>query len=123
MLDARIHSEELVEEAKAKASAVTMTVYNAIGETAVKIDELSIGIGEIARSFMKSVEEVELRIKALTGDMSKTAQLLISDGAAATDSPNEPDVEYDFSTPDSTEVDFDVVYDDADDSDVDDGEE
>lgn len=114
MLDARIHSEELVEEAKEKASAVTRTVYNSIGETAVKIDELSIGIGEIARSFMKSVEEVELRIKALTGDMSKTAQLLISDGAPTADTPDEPTVEYDFSTPESTEVEFDVVDDDTD---------
>ncbi len=122
MLDARIHSEELVEEAKAKASAVTMTVYNAIGETAVKIDELSIGIGEIARSFMKSVEEVELRIKALTGDMSKTAQLLISDSNSTT-TDDEPPVEYDFSAPESTEVEFDVVDDDVDDTDSENGEE
>lgn len=98
MLDARIHSEELVEEAKEKANAVTKSVYSAIGETAVKIDDLSTGIGEIARSFTRAVEEVELRIKALTGDMSKTAQLLIAesgvmaDGVAA-DAP----VEYDFS--------------------------
>ena len=81
MLDARVHSEELIEEAKEKANNVTKAIYNAIGETAVKIDDLSAGIGEIARNFTKSVEEVELRIKVLTGDMSKTAQALISDTA------------------------------------------
>lgn len=81
MLDARVHSEELVEAAKERANNVTKMVYAAIGETAVKIDDLSAGIGEIARNFTKSVEEVELRIKALTGDMSKTAQALISDSS------------------------------------------
>ena len=79
MLDARLHSEELVEQAKEKANNVTKAVYAAIGDTAVKIDDLSAGIGEIARNFTKSVEEVELRIKALTGNMSKTAQALISE--------------------------------------------
>lgn len=78
MLDARVHSEELVEKAKEEADSVKKAVYVAIGDTAVKIDDLSAGIGEIARNFTKSVEEVELRIKALTGDMSKTAQALIS---------------------------------------------
>ncbi|MBO5432542.1 MAG: DivIVA domain-containing protein [Clostridia bacterium] len=82
MLDARVHSEELIEEAKEKANNVTKAIYNAIGETAVKIDDLSTGIGEIARNFTKSVEEVELRIKVLTGDMSKTAQALISDSVS-----------------------------------------
>ena len=98
MLDARVHSEELVEAAKERADLVTKSVYSAIGETALKIDDLSTGIGEIARSFTKSVEEVELRIKALTGDMSKTAQLLISESGIITDSPNDKvkDVEYDF---------------------------
>ena len=79
MLDARVHSEELVEQAKERANCVTKAVYAAIGDTAVKIDDLSAGIGEIARNFTKSVEEVELRIKALTGDMSKTAQALIAE--------------------------------------------
>ena len=79
MLDARVHSEELVEKAKEEADSVKKAVYSAIGDTAVKIDDLSAGIGEIARNFTKSVEEVELRIKALTGDMSKTAQALISE--------------------------------------------
>lgn len=96
MLDARVHSEELVEAAKERANSVTKSVYSAIGETAVKIDDLSAGIGEIARNFTKSVEEVELRIKALTGDMSKTAQLLISETGMITDSQAET-VEYDFS--------------------------
>lgn len=82
MLDARVHSEELIEEAKEKANNVTKAIYKAIGETAVKIDDLSAGIGEIARNFTKSVEEVELRIKVLTGDMSKTAQALISDSVS-----------------------------------------
>lgn len=85
MLDARVHSEELVEAAKERAESVTKNIYNAIGETAVKIDDLSAGIGEIARNFTKSVEEVELRIKVLTGDMSKTAQALISDSSLLTD--------------------------------------
>lgn len=100
MLDARVHSEELVEAAKERADLVTKSVYAAIGDTALKIDDLSTGIGEIARSFTKSVEEVELRIKALTGDMSKTAQLLISESGIITDSPNDKvkDVEYDFLT-------------------------
>ena len=98
MLDARIHSEELVEEAKEKANAVTKSVYSAIGETALKIDGLSTGIGEIARSFTKSVEEVELRIKALTGDMSKTAQLLISESGVITEGKDvDSSIEYDFS--------------------------
>lgn len=98
MLDARIHSEELIEEAKEKANAVTKSVYAAIGETALKIDDLSGGIGEIARNFTKSVEEVELRIKALTGDMSKTAQLLISDsGYVAQKEEINNEIEYDFS--------------------------
>lgn len=98
MLDARVHSEELVEAAKERANTVTKSVYSAIGETALKIDDLSTGIGEIARSFTKSVEEVELRIKALTGDMSKTAQLLISDSGIINETTdNSPShVEYDF---------------------------
>ena len=79
MLDARAHSEALVEEAKVKAESVTKSVYAAIGETAVKIDDLSTGISDIAHSFTKAVEEVELRIKVLTGNMSKTAQTLIAD--------------------------------------------
>ena len=100
MLDARVHSEELVEAAKERADLVTKSVYAAIGDTALKIDDLSTGIGEIARSFTKSVEEVELRIKALTGDMSKTAQLLISESGIITDSQIDKvkDVEYDFLT-------------------------
>lgn len=81
MLDARVHSEELVEAAKERAQSVTKSIYNAIGETAVKIDDLSAGIGDIAREFTKSAEEIELRIKVLTGDMSKTAQALISDSS------------------------------------------
>lgn len=82
MLDARVRSDELLEDAKKRADGATRQVYDAIGETAVKIDDLSSGIGEIARSFTKAVEEVELRIKVLTGDMSKTAQALISDTSA-----------------------------------------
>lgn len=106
MLDARIHSEELVEEAKEKANLVTKNVYAAIGETALKIDDLSTGIGEITRSFTRAVEEVELRIKALTGDMSKTAQLLISEsGIIAEDTDVIPQIEYDFSKP--TEITID----------------
>ncbi len=105
MLDARVHSESLVEDAKEKANAVTKAVYNAIGETALKIDDLSGGIGEIARNFQKSVEEVELRIKALTGDMSKTAQLLISENAEVTETKQEiPAVEYDFTPKSNGEV-------------------
>ncbi len=102
MLDARVHSEELVEQAKERANSVTKAVYAAIGDTAVKIDDLSAGIGEIARNFTKSVEEVELRIKALTGDMSKTAQALISENVL-TEEINTDVVEvaeeYDFSAP------------------------
>lgn len=101
MLDARVHSEELVEQAKEKANSVTKAVYAAIGDTAVKIDDLSAGIGEIARNFTKSVEEVELRIKALTGDMSKTAQALISENVLAEEVDTrtvESAKEYDFST-------------------------
>lgn len=102
MLDARVHSEELVEQAKERANAVTKAVYSAIGDTAVKIDDLSQGIGEIARNFTKSVEEVELRIKALTGDMSKTAQALISENVLAEEIKTETinfAKEYDFSVP------------------------
>ncbi len=98
MLDARVHSEELVEAARERANNVTKAVYAAIGDTAVKIDDLSDGIGEIARAFTKSVEEVELRIKALTGDMSKTAQLLISETGVISDASRESsnEIEYDF---------------------------
>ena len=102
MLDARVHSEELVEQAKDRANAVTKAVYAAIGDTAVKIDDLSAGIGEIARNFTKSVEEVELRIKALTGDMSKTAQALISENVLTEEIKTETiniTTEYDFSAP------------------------
>ncbi len=105
MLDARVHSEELVEQAKERANEVTKAVYAAIGDTAVKIDDLSAGIGEIARNFTRSVEEVELRIKALTGDMSKTAQALISENVLTDDVVVESAKEYDFSAP--------VVEDDA----------
>lgn len=110
MLDARVHSEELVEAAKERADLVTKSVYAAIGDTALKIDDLSTGIGEIARSFTKSVEEVELRIKALTGDMSKTAQLLISESGIITDSQSDKvkDVEYDFLTKKSDDGTLDV---------------
>lgn len=79
MLDARVHSEELVREARERANKVTKEVYAAIGDTALKIDGLSSDIGEIARSFTKAAEEIELRINVLTGNMSKTAQALISD--------------------------------------------
>ncbi len=102
MLDARVHSEELVEQAKERANSVTKAVYAAIGDTAVKIDDLSAGIGEIARNFTKSVEEVELRIKALTGDMSKTAQALISENVLTEEVVTETvesAKEYDFSAP------------------------
>ena len=102
MLDARVHSEELVEQAKERANEVTKAVYAAIGDTAVRIDDLSAGIGEIARNFTKSVEEVELRIKALTGDMSKTAQALISENVLTDDVKTETvevAKEYDFSAP------------------------
>ncbi len=102
MLDARVHSEELVEQAKERANSVTKAVYAAIGDTALKIDDLSAGIGEIARNFTKSVEEVELRIKALTGDMSKTAQALISENVLTEEVVTEivePATEYDFSSP------------------------
>lgn len=102
MLDARVHSEELVEQAKERADSVKKAVYAAIGDTAVKIDDLSAGIGEIARNFTKSVAEVELRIKALTGDMSKTAQALISDNILTDDviaGSGESTTEYDFSVP------------------------
>lgn len=109
MLDARVHSEELVEQAKERANTVTKAVYAAIGDTAVKIDDLSAGIGEIARNFTKSVEEVELRIKALTGDMSKTAQALISDNVLTEDVVEafEATKEYDFSAPVADDVAFD----------------
>lgn len=102
MLDARVRSEELVEQAKEKAGCVTKTIYAAIGDTAVKIDDLSAGIGEIARNFTKSVEEVELRIKALTGDMSKTAQALISESVLADEIKTETE-DYSFieASPDS----------------------
>ena len=102
MLDARVHSEELVEQAKERANSVTKAVYAAIGDTAVKIDDLSAGIGEIARNFTKSVAEVELRIKALTGDMSKTAQALIAENVLTDDvivESVETAKEYDFSIP------------------------
>ena len=111
MLDARVHSEELVEQAKERANSVTKAVYAAIGDTAVKIDDLSAGIGEIARSFTKSVEEVELRIKALTGDMSKTAQALISDNVLTEEIKTEvaeAATEYDFSAP---VVDDEITFD------------
>ncbi len=113
MLDARVHSEGLVEQAKEKANAVTRAVYAAIGDTAVKIDDLSAGIGEIARNFTKSVEEVELRIKALTGDMSKTAQALISENVLLDENKTEHIevvTEYDFSaqTDDSGIIDGNV---------------
>ncbi len=79
MLDARLRSDELIKEAKEKAGVVTKDVYNAIGDTALKIDDLSKGITDIAREFTKAVGEVEMRINVLTGNMSKTAQALISD--------------------------------------------
>ena len=101
MLDARVHSEGLVESARERANIVTKSVYTAIGETALRIDDLSKGVGDIARSFAKSVEDVELRIKALTGDMSKTAQLLITETGVICDTVDTSDscvteVEYDF---------------------------
>ena len=120
MLDARVHSEELVEQAKEKANNVTRAVYAAIGDTAVKIDDLSAGIGEIARSFTKSVEEVELRIKALTGNMSKTAQALISESVLADDvfvetvEPADTTEVYDFSVPVDDEAPFDSKIGDED---------
>ncbi len=106
MLDARVHSEELVEAARERANNVTKAVYAAIGDTAVKIDDLSDGIGEIARAFTKSVEEVELRIKALTGDMSKTAQLLISETGVISEASREitGEIEYDFNKTDGEEI-------------------
>ncbi len=83
MLDARLRSDELVKEAEEKANLVRKDVYDAIGDTALKIDELSGGITEIARNFTKAVSEVEMRINLLTGNMSKTAQALISNNLEA----------------------------------------
>ena len=83
MLDARLRSDELVKEAEEKANLVRKDVYDAIGDTALKIDELSGGITEIARNFTKAVSEVEMRISVLTGNMSKTAQALISNSLEA----------------------------------------
>ncbi len=83
MLDARLRSDELIKEAEKKAEVVRKDVYDAIGDTALKIDELSGGITEIARNFTKAVSEVEMRISVLTGNMSKTAQALISDNLEA----------------------------------------
>ncbi len=83
MLDARLRSEELIKEAEEKASLVRKDVYDAIGDTALKIDELSGSISEITRSFTKAVGEVEMRIGLLTGNMSKTAQALISNNLEA----------------------------------------
>ncbi len=113
MLDARVHSEELVEAAKERANNVTKMVYAAIGETAVKIDDLSAGIGEIARNFTKSVEEVELRIKALTGDMSKTAQALISDSSFG-EEPEMPTVTINETVYDNTSATGEVFVDESD---------
>lgn len=105
MLDARVHSEGLVESARERANNVTKSVYAAIGETALRIDDLSKGVGDIARSFAKSVEDVELRIKALTGDMSKTAQLLLTETGVIYDASEDvTEVEYDF-TPKKTDTD------------------
>ncbi len=83
MLDARLRSDELIKEAEEKAEVVRKDVYDAIGDTALKIDELSGGITEIARNFTKAVSEVEMRINLLTGNMSKTAQALISNSLEA----------------------------------------
>ena len=83
MLDARLRSDELIKEAEEKAEIVRKDVYDAIGDTALKIDELSGGITEIARNFTKAVSEVEMRINLLTGNMSKTAQALISNNLEA----------------------------------------
>ena len=83
MLDARLRSDELIKEAEEKANIVRKDVYDAIGDTALKIDELSGGITEIARNFTKAVSEVEMRISVLTGNMSKTAQTLISNNLEA----------------------------------------
>ena len=83
MLDARLRSDELIKEAEEKAEVVRKDVYDAIGDTALKIDELSGGITEIARNFTKAVSEVEMRINLLTGNMSKTAQALISNNLEA----------------------------------------
>lgn len=96
MLDARLRSDELVKEAEEKANNVRKDVYDAIGDTAVKIDELSGGITEIARNFTKAVSEVEMRINVLTGNMSKTAQALISNNfdAAKIQGATDDTVEY-----------------------------
>lgn len=79
MLDAHLHSEELINAAREKANKVTRDIYSAIGDTALKIDALSSEIAEIAGSFTKSAEEIELRINVLTGNMSKTAQAMLSE--------------------------------------------
>ena len=87
MLDARLRSDELIKEAEEKANLVKKDVYDAIGDTALKIDELSGGIAEIAHNFTKAVSEVEMRIGLLTGNMSKTAQALISNNLEVSSKP------------------------------------
>ena len=99
MLDARLHSEELINDAREKANRVTRDIYSAIGDTALKIDALSSEITEIAGSFTKSAEEIELRISVLTGNMSKTAQALLSDNVLQSSSP--ADVKSDSDSSDS----------------------
>lgn len=108
MLDARLRSDELVKEAHEKANKVTKEIYSAIGDTALRIDSLSADIGEIARNFTKAVEEVELRINVLTGNMSKTAQALISENIMTETSVLKENVESNINT--DNDDDSEVIY-------------
>ena len=77
MLDARLYSDRLVAEAKEQSVRVRTEVYESIGETVGRIDGLTGSLGQITESFNRAVEEVGLRIRALTGDMSKAAGSLM----------------------------------------------
>lgn len=88
MLDARLYSERLVNEANGKVSAINRETGEAITRTAGKIGALSGNISELAAVFNKALAELESRIRSLVGDMGKAADDLVGHPAPAQNQPS-----------------------------------
>ncbi len=83
MLDARLYSERLVNEANDKVSGINRETGEAITKTAGKISALSGNISELAAVFNKALAELESKIRSLVDDMGKTANELVHNRPAA----------------------------------------
>ncbi len=79
MLDARLHSENLVSKANEKISNINRETGEAITKTANKMGDISADISELATVFNNAIAKLEERMHAIVKDMSGVADGLIKD--------------------------------------------